>query len=501
MTRPTSQAPRALQSFAGAGGLPARRNIALLTATLTVLTDMCLGDGSSHPDADIAIARDQATGRPIIPATSQSGALRAALRQIDAVTDDDIELLFGTSGSVALLRPHDAITDTDPITGTRDGIAVDLPTALVMRGHLFTTEVLSPGTTFALTWEVHLPPEPDRAAHVLGLAATAADTLCAGGIRLGRRCHIGFGAVSATGWGARFFDMCGSVEATRSWYSSTTPQRRDLAAATPAASSAAAALNAATPADFPAVTARDPALTRALTVQVTLANEEHLAGAWVPVPLLIGAGSTGLDNTTSHLRRPSYASDGQLDELAIDSGSTMISLLRRTGARAMSWIAADPDQRARAEQLLRDLFGSHPSAGTISAARLSVDEGPFEETRDVTMVSVALNALAHSTIMGALTSQTPIWGGRRTLTIDVSDPGDTDVALLRLVLADLIDGLAPSCGAGTATGFGRRRATAVRATYHPGDGQPRTWNSWHDFAEDSFVAQCHERLLELVGAT
>jgi len=498
----TAKPSAALRRFAGPGGLPPRRNIMVLTARLLVTSDMCLGDGTAGEAADMVVARDRATGQPILPATGQTGALRAAMARVADVSETDLDALFGAPGSPSLFRPYDAVADTPlPATGVRDGIAVDPATATVLRGHLFSAEVLSAGTTFPLVWEVHLPPDRGRAVEMLTLVATAAGVLGSGRIRFGRRTHIGFGAVTAHSWQARFFDLGTSIEDIRAWYTPALAERRRLAEARPVHPRAVEALNEALPEGFPAATEREAAPREGLSVTVTLANEEQHGERWVPAPLLVAGVHSGLDNTTTHLHRPSFGEDGSLSLQPLDSGSTTVSLFRRTAGRALAWIVSARGDRDQAAHVLRDLFGSHPAdGGTLTAARLRIDEGPFTETASVTMTSVAINALAHTTLTGALTQSTAIVGGGRTVTIEVIEPVETDIAVLRLALGDLVDGVAPSSGADTATGHGRRHATAVTVHYQPTRGPARTWNTWQDFAGDPFDADCHAQLLDRLGA-
>jgi CRISPR/Cas system CSM-associated protein Csm3 (group 7 of RAMP superfamily) len=491
----------ALSRFAGPGGLITQRNIMLVAAQLRVTSDMCLGDGTSGEATDMVVALDLTTGRPILPATSQTGALRAVMARAADVSEADLDALFGTPGSPSRFRPYDAVADTPlPATGVRDGIAIDPATGTVLRGHLFSTEVLSAGTTFPLVWEVHLPPDRDRAADLLALAATAGSILSGGRIRFGRRTHIGFGAVTAHTWRARFFDLSTGSDDVRAWHTPTLADRPLLADSRPGHPSAAEALNTAAPEGFPAIVPREAMPRNGLTVTVTLANEEQHAGQWVPAPLLVAGVHTGLDNTSAHLRRPCCGPDGSVSLQPLDSGSTTLSLIRRTASRALAWITAERGDADQAAHLLRDLFGSHPAERIVSAARLRVDEGAFSESSDVTMSSVAINALAHTTVTGALTQRTALFGGARTVTIDVIDPVDVDIAVLRLALGDLVDGVAPPSGAGTATGDGRRRATAVTVHYQSGRATGQTWETWDDFAGDPFVANCHDELLDRLGA-
>lgn len=491
----------ALSRFAGPGGLIPQRNIMLVAAQLRVTSDMCLGDGTSGDATDMVVARDLTSGRPILPATSQTGALRAVMARAVDVSEADLDALFGGPGSPSRFRPYDAVADTPlPATGVRDGIAIDPATGTVLRGGLFSTEVLSAGTTFPLVWEVHLPPDRDRAAELLALVATAGSILAGGRIRFGRRTHIGFGAVTAHAWRARFFDLSNGGGDVRAWYTPSLAERRLLAASRPGHPSAAEALNTATPEAFPPAVPREAIPRNGLTVTVTLANEEHHAGQWVPAPLLVAGVHTGLDNTTAHLRRPCYGTDGSVSLQPLDSGSTTMSLIRRTASRALAWITAERGGVDEAAHLLRDLFGSHPAERIISAARLRVDEGAFTEFADVAMTSVAINALAHTTVTGALAQRTVLFGGARTVTLEVIDPVDVDIAVLRLALGDLVDGVAPTSGAGTATGDGRRRAAAVTVYYQSGCGSVRTWETWGDFAGDPFVANCHDELLDRLGA-
>jgi hypothetical protein len=150
---------RALRRLAGAGGLPPARDLLLLTATLHLLADTTIGDGTE-------------------------------------------------SDSLA-----DTVVRRDP------GTAIDPAARTVRPGGLFTEEVLSAGTRLPLLWEVWLQADdPGRTRRILELTLLAGALLDAGEIRVGRRTNAGRGVVRTGGWAGRWFALSSRESDAAAWY-------------------------------------------------------------------------------------------------------------------------------------------------------------------------------------------------------------------------------------------------------------------------------------------
>ncbi len=503
-----------LRRFQGAGGSLPRRNIVLVTATLVVLTDTTIGDGGSGDQMDdLTVIRDEVTGFPMIPGPGLTGALRAYLSRVPTGSEAAGDAMFGSEESPARARLRDAVTAPGyPATGHRESVAVDPGTATAADGALFSSEVVAAGTEFPLVWEIEVPPDPQGAALLLEVVVAAATALARGRIRLGQRTHAGRGRMRGIGWSARLFDMCGRVEDHRAWYSAGYTGQPALTpppdpTATPAAALTAAVSGWAIPAGA-AITLAEPEIAPAGVLELTvhMSNEEVHGGRRVPTPVLLGGPSSG-DNLTTALTRPVVDDDGTIRQALIDSGTATLSMLRRTCWRVLAELASVSANPAAALRDARirfvDLFGSHPAdEGTeVQASRIAVDEGPFVGAAVVTLPQVALNPIAHLPISGALAMTRPVFGGGRTVALQLVDPTDFDVGLFAVVFKELHAGHGAGMGAGVAGGNGRRVALSVQGRYDERVGAapnvvPHRWNSWDEMRGDEWIIERHRRFVK-----
>lgn len=503
-----------LRRFQGAGGSLPRRNIVLVTATLVVLTDTTVGDGGSgDPVDDITVIRDLGTGFPMIEGPSLTGALRAYLSRMPTVPEAAVAAVFGSEDHQARVRPRDAVPAPGyPATGHRESVAVAPGTATAADAALFSSEVVGAGTEFPLVWEIEVPPDPREATPLLEVVVAAATALAQGRIRLGQRTHAGRGRVRGIRWSARLFDMCGRVEDHKVWYSAGyTGQPRLTPPPDPAATPAAALTTALSEWPAPggaAITFAEPEIAPVgvLELAVHLRNEEVHGDRRVPTAVLLGGPSTG-DNLTAALTRPVVGDDGTVREAPIDSGTAALSMLRRTCWQVLTELASASPKPTAALRAARirfvDLFGSHPADdGTeVQASRIAVDEDAFVGAAVVTLPQVALNPIAHLPISGALAMTQPVFGGGRTVTIQIVDPTDFDLGLFTVVLKELHAGNGARVGADAASGNGRRLAVSVLGRYDEPDGAapevvPHRWNSWDEIRGDEWIVERHRRFVE-----
>ncbi|WP_328435365.1 RAMP superfamily CRISPR-associated protein [Nocardia puris] len=442
-----SPSPAALARFAGAGGVPPRADLLLITAEITCDTDTAIGAGGTGDRlADSTVRRDPATGLPMIPAPSPTGVLRHRLAELAG--PDLAEALFGTDlrGAdeqpdrqvrSAALEPRDAIAIGGAAVGWRTGNTVDSARRTVRPGGLFTEEVVPAGTRFVMIWQVWVPhDDAELARRVFDATAVAGHLLDSGLIAVGRRTGIGRGVLRTRDWRARWFALATEPADVAAWYRTSYDDTATLTAAVAAEPTAAAALTRLQ--DAHDVVAFGDAsrldTDRRLTITGTLSVAERVGAQVVP-------------STTVSERFDTDA--------PTDSGAKVKALLRTTAARALDYIATgaagsadldwDIDQaRQRARSLRIALFGPHPgdNSRTPSASRVALDEAPLTGAYPVTLYRVRNHPLTRGVVSGAFGVVRAHYGGSRTLTLTVRDPNAAERGILALVLKDLCEGTA-----------------------------------------------------------
>src|SRR5262249_20231397 len=127
----------------------------VLTGSLVAESPVHVGGLGDGPP-DLAQAPD-GLDRPVPPGTSLAGGIRAALARLSEVEQrlwgtatrrDDRGRDDGTSAA-AWVRIDDATAPADTVTESREHVSIDRIHGTAARGHLYTREVLPPGTRFA----------------------------------------------------------------------------------------------------------------------------------------------------------------------------------------------------------------------------------------------------------------------------------------------------------------------------------------------------------------
>jgi CRISPR/Cas system CSM-associated protein Csm3 (group 7 of RAMP superfamily) len=173
-------------------------SITTLTVLATTRSPLHIGGRGSAAGPDAPVSRD-ARGRPIIPGTALTGALRDALGQS---TPHGLwggsEEEFGASRIVVHDATLTAARSQDPsavaVLGRRDGVAIDRALGSAVDGLLYGREVVPTGWWARIVVDLHAAPggEPDALAALGEIRAVLTN-----GLALGARTSRGLGELRA----------------------------------------------------------------------------------------------------------------------------------------------------------------------------------------------------------------------------------------------------------------------------------------------------------------
>jgi CRISPR/Cas system CSM-associated protein Csm3 (group 7 of RAMP superfamily) len=453
-----------------------RRAVAVrheVTGTLETITALRAGGWGSSVHADLVVARD-GLGRLMIPGTSLAGALRSWL---GSVTDPAGGALFDRTalgaafgdlehqsqqGMVCRIMVDDAVADRDVSVGIRDGVGIDRGTGSAAAGVLYQSEVVPPGTRFAVRiTAAQTAADTERVEMALNYLVQA---LAAGRVEIGAARTRGLGQVRLTDITRSRVDLA-DRDQVLSWLCGR-----------PAA---APATDVALPGDgrlgieisWAAVT---PVMVRASTVNEAEPDRDRAVDT---VPLRSGTGS----DDGSALLLPGSSVKGVLRSHA----ERIVRTVMVAGGVPDRWLDQVNDPRLGPVTALFGTAGDHRPRedGTTRPGRrgaLSVHDclGTAAE-RVVTHVAVDrwTGGAAENLLFSVQEPVSAHWQPLR-MSLDagrVGSPADQDggqaLALLLLVLRDLADGWLP-LGFGGTRGRGSVRVSRVAFT---GQGLTGVW--------------------------
>jgi CRISPR/Cas system CSM-associated protein Csm3 (group 7 of RAMP superfamily) len=417
-------------AFAGDGGARELRARWVVEGILELKTAACFGGGSGEI-ADLTVLRDQ-DGAPVLPGTSLAGALRSHLADVlggyRSQEDPDVESLFGVTksrsrddepGWQSPLIIFDAHASEQTRTEIRDGVAIEAETGTAEKHKKFDAELLPPGTTFPLRFELLLEKRHENEEDILSLFATALEGLGDGSIGVGIRRSRGLGRVEVRDWRAHRFDLS-SKQGWLEWLATIPESRLDSKA------------ESWPPADLgPREDHRDRFI-----ADLKLSVDSILIGS----PSLV---ATGPD--VSHL-----TSKGE----SILSGTSLAGALRN---RALRIARAVRNGQGDADQWIDRLFGprfrdSERAAVTPLGSRLRISEnvirGPASD-KDIRLqtVRIAIDRFTQGPIEGALVEEEASYDGAVDgVKVEIRNPVEGEPGLLLLVLKDLLTGDLPIGG-------------------------------------------------------
>lgn len=426
----------------------------IVRGNLVLQTPAHIGNGDSDSPLDMPLLLDETEGHALLPGTSIAGALRSYLAQHD---ERLAEHLFGTvrgsSSQESKLIVDDARAEQFSVE-LRDGVAIDSATRTAEDKKKFDIELLAPGTTFPLRFELLVPRK--EAEHLRQGLELTLSALQRGDLALGKRKRRGFGRCTVSRWTVIRYDMT-TPQGLVAWLDGTgEPQEgKDLA---------------------------------------TLLNVE--AGAMLPRTQFRIHGTFDLDG--SLLIRAGAGAHGGPDMVhlrsggkPIVSGTSLAGALRARALRISNTLGKD------GTAIANHLFGYRPtSAGdreALTASRVWVEESIVEEPLSLVQNRVKIDRFTGGTFPGALFSQAPLFGAAATriqLRFTLHDAQDAEKGLLLLLLKDLWTG---DLTLGGESSVGRGQLRGREATIQDGS---ETWTIQQQ--EGTLKTSGAERLEEYV---
>lgn len=471
----------------------------IVTGELVLESPAHLGNGDRGVQVDLPLLRDARTGLPLLQGSSLAGALRNYLRAYElgftrrerpaARRKGDppatlTELLFGgvkgdPDGDQSPLIIDEALA-TIASAEIRDGVRIDGKTRTAMANFKYDLEVLPPGTSFPLRFELLLPEHAGESERLQGALALALDGLSRGEIPLGARKSRGYGCCSVPAWQVTRYRLREERADLLAWLAAGHVAWGYQPTAAPGAHLAAAA----TPADK-----RHQFRIEAdfeLATPLLIRSEE---------PLRVDERNARVDEA----ERTPQLSDNQPDVIHLHDGAGMpvisgTSLAGALRARAVRILAiVRPETR---QQLLDELFGRdmHERTGDPTASRLIVNEARITGGQTLVQHRVSLDRFTGGALDTALFSEAPQFGGTVRLTMVIREPDDAHKGLLLLLLKDLWTGDLPL--GGTAS-VGRGRLRGIWASIDDGDAR---WELREQHGQISLPDKVREAFERYVGA-
>lgn len=424
----------------GPGGIRTITARWVVEGALRLLTAASIGGGTGEV-TDVAILRDH-RGTPFLPGTSLAGALRTHLADrlggFGSAEHEKVAALFGVAkrrkggagdtGHQSPLVIHDARPSSPAETEIRDGVKIVAATGIAETRKKFDAELLVPGTTFDLRFELVLGQRHDEG-EMLALLEAALSGLGDGSISFGARRSRGLGRVQAESWRARRFDLT-TREGWMEWLT-TIPDERLGADAS----------------------AWPPAGAERLGDE----RQRFIVDAALEVN---GSILIGTPSTTAAGPDVVHLTSGGNSTL---SGTSLAGALRN---RALRIARAVRNGQGDADRWVDRLFGpsfegTKRSSVEPRASRLRVSEAPITSDRRLQGVRIAIDRFTQAPVDSALVEEEASYGGAvRNVRLEIRRPNDGEAGLLLLVLKDLLTGDLP-LGGTAAVGRGVVHGTAT----------------------------------------
>ena len=441
-----------------------------ISGDLVLLAPAHFGSGQVRGGAltDMSLLLDEEEQRPLIPGATIAGALRSYLRSrlygymgaepVREPKDSPLARLFGptrTSGETESRFQSQLIVDDALGQGTttlRDGVRIDPRTRTAYSdksgGAKFDVELLEPGTTFQLNFEVLLTEKMD-AAHVLPALVTALEGLEKGDIRLGLRKRRGYGRCKVKGWHIRSFDLRNPKELC-AWLESPTVAPIDDQAREPI------------DALLQIFQLSDGPLPDDHRSYFDIRARFSLQGSSMLIRSGFGEADTGPDMVHLH------SVDENGARVPVIPGTSWAGVLRHRALRIVNTIKGEAENE---QAIVEKMFGSMPKdtqkVGT--ASRLVVDETRIHNGQSLYQTRVRIDRFTGGALETALFEQAPLYGKADTgvdFHVRLLDPQPHEKGLLMLLLKDLWTQDLPVGGEAS---VGRGRLTGIEAAISGGN--------------------------------
>lgn len=462
----------------------------VITGALQLQTPTHLGNGDTNGITDMPLLLDEASGRALLPGTSLAGALRAYVReciegypellnpgedekdrrkpQLDAASRRLLRAsrkLFGgekgtekedDEGRQSALIIEEALGGL-PRVELRDGVRIDPATRTAymeerggkQRGFKYDLELLEPGTTFDLCFELPLPAEGGD--EMLAVLALALDGLAKERIGIGLRKRRGFGRCKVTEWSVTTYDLTQPADLL-GWLAMG---RGELGA--------------------PRQPETGPDIAQLLGVQLpaaaaqkrfTLQADFRLDGSLL-IRSGFGAQDSGPDTVHLHTAVAGRAGEKQ----PVLSGTSLAGALRARSRRILRALDGREDTAlsAAGDDLLDRLFGPakiEQGDKRVHASRLLVHETAIRNVTNLVQNRIRIDRFTGGAFDSGLFSEQPVFGAPQTcvhIELEVRNPTKAEMGLLLLLLKELWLGKLPLGGESS---IGRGRLEGISATMH-----------------------------------
>lgn len=388
----------------------------IVSGQLKMVSPAHLGCGDTDSPLDMPILRDPLEGKPLLAGATLAGALRAYLSDCGKL--EWANALFGDiEGEVSYESPlaiDDAIGDI-LVLETRDGVAINPDTRTAKDKHKYDFELMSPGVTFPIRFELNLTQDKQFLIDALAIALRGLEN---GEISLGKRKRRGFGECCVDNWKVWVFDW--NHEGLKKWLTFTPDM----------------------PADKEGKAIDRILLDKEITPQSTDKR------------FIINATFT-LDTSILIRSKPDpYGEEKDIDyyHLRDHKGNPIISGTSITGVLRARILRIAKTFQKDGVAITDQLFGCSKSAGQEQgkerqkASRVWVKEPVFqlpENPLDQVQSRVGIDRFTSGAMKAHLFSERPEWGSDNTkvsISLGIHEPTDSDIGFLLLALKDLWTG-------------------------------------------------------------
>lgn len=403
----------------------------LLKGKLKLITPLIIGGGRSlYGDSDIVVLKDEA-GRPYIPSSSITGALKHAFEDYQYVgdgtnyeenkrwfwggeyqVDKNGESITYTCQSALVIADMMISADSKALVRLRDGIKIERKTGTVESSNKFDFEIVEPGISFNLEMEVVIR-KAFNDKIFRNIFDWIAVILSSGEFALGARTGQGFGLCKLEDIMAYKFDY-GKPDHVIAWLS------RELSAAQ--------------------IEYHPAKITLPFQPWFKTFHIEALFA--VKSALIVGSYPGDIHAPDKvHISSQNYEGSG---EIAVVPGTSLRGAIRSRAERIVKTLNGNSD-------VLNNLFGwvdsekgstAKPIRGKI---RIKEKQIPQNTYREEIQHRIQIDRFTGGVIDGALFDSMPIWSRENndpmvTLDLEIKDFEDWEAGLMLLVLKDLWNG-------------------------------------------------------------
>lgn len=440
----------------------------VIEGKLILKTPTHFGNGDTNGTTDMPLLLDETDGSALLLGTSIAGALRNYVRErvlgfgCEQPDPKTVTMLFGFVGQAEDEGEQSCLIVDDALGGVpkielRDGVRIDPETRTAKiddkgKGYKFDLQLLQPGTTFDLRFELLVSEDHDP--DLIRWLAVALDALASEKIALGLRKRRGFGRCSVQKWTVTQLDMR-KPEGLLAWIAEGHPN-----------STAAKIESGANIANLLGVSIGEmPDVRQLFTMNAKFALQSSLL-------IRSGFGQDDLGADTVHLHTTQW--DNPKKRVPVLSGTSLAGVLRGRAMRIVRTLALATDKHQLPPsiiELINDMFGPDEIATdhlNMRASRLITRETKVERGTSLVQNRIRIDRFTGGAYNSALFSQQPLFGNDSasvTVKLALQSPSEAEVGLLLLLLKDLWTGDL-ALGGEASVGRGRLRGISAELEWN-----------------------------------